>query len=98
MPKEGVGEPLKIQKTLLAKNLSVWENIILGSEPMLKPEFLGIINRRKAFAQIRILQNKLNLEGILDIKQSVSDLSADCVFYTAFLSALYKNPEVIILD
>ena len=86
------------QRPLLAKNLSVWENIILGSEPMLKPEFLGIINRRKAFAQIRILQKKLNLEGILDIKQSVSDLSADCVFYTAFLSALYKNPEVIILD
>lgn len=86
------------QRPLLAKNLSVWENIILGSEPMFGPKVFGIVNRKKAFNQIKLLQKKLGLESILDINQSVSDLSADCVFYTAFLSALYKNPNVIILD
>lgn len=86
------------QRPLLAKELTVWENIILGAEPVVRPAILGVINKDAAIKKIELLQEEFPLETVLDPYNKASALSADNVFYTAFLAVLYRNPKFIILD
>lgn len=90
------------QRPLLIKHLSVLENIVLGNEPVFTPRFLGIINRKESIKKIKDVEQKYKLEHHLNLcfslNQKLQDLTADAIFYVAFLAALFNNPEVLILD
>lgn len=95
------------QRPLLADRLNVRDNIILGSEPVRFPfavlrrcgGFLGFtdfIDFKKAHNQIDALLKEWELP--VNPLFRISSLSAQERFFTALASALYKNPDILILD
>jgi len=81
------------QKPRLALNASVFENIMIGSG---QKRFLSFINLRTEKQKIENLKSKWNID--LNLNAKIKNLSADKKFYTAMLSALYRNPKFLILD
>lgn len=58
--------------------------------------FLSLINLHSEKQKIETLKSKWNLD--LDLNAKIKNLSADKRFYTAMFSALYTNPQFLILD
>lgn len=81
------------QKPRLALNASVFENIMIGSR---QKGFLSFINVKAEKQKIENLKSKWNIN--LDLNSKIKNFSADKKFYTAMLSALYRNPKFLILD
>ena len=81
------------QRPRLAANASVFENIMIGTK---HGGFLSLINLHSEKQKIETLKSKWNLD--LDLNAKIKNLSADKRFYTAMFSALYTNPQFLILD
>lgn len=81
------------QNLQLIPELTVLDNIILGSEPSFK---FGVINRRKALRQITELCNEFYIN--IDPDKKVGSLSADERQKTALLSILFHDPGLLIFD
>lgn len=86
------------QRPVFVDNLTLWENIVLGFEPVHSPKILGLINRKKAFKDISLLLKKYNIGLNLDITKKAYGLGADGIFFISFLAALYQNPKFLLLD
>ncbi len=81
------------QRPLLSEDLTVWENCVLGCEPSKAHIF---ISKRKAVRKLRDIADKWNMD--IRMEDRVSVLSADQRLYAAVLAALYRKPELLILD
>ena len=77
----------------LVNSISVLDNCILGSEPVLKG---GVISRRTARAELEALCQKWATGEVLDKK--TYSLTAQERFYASLLAALYRKPSFLILD
>ena len=77
----------------LVDSVSVLDNCILGAEPA---GHSGIIRRGAARKELESLCRQWNTGEILNKK--TFNLTAQERFYAAFLSALYRNPDFLILD
>lgn len=86
------------QRPVFVENLTLWENIALGFEPVHSPKILGVINQKKAFQEISLLLEKNNIGLNLDIYKKASGLGADGIFFVAFLAALFQKPKYLLLD
>jgi ABC-type uncharacterized transport system ATPase subunit len=80
------------QHFTLAGNLSVLENIIIGSEPMLRIDS----HRREADAKIRRLSQTFGLP--VEPAARVGDLSVGERQRVEILKALYRDSRILILD
>ncbi len=89
--KAGVG--MLHQHLQLIPELTVLENIILGSEPLSK---LGVIDGRKALERINNLCNDFDIS--IDPNKIVSSLNADGKQKTALMSILFHDVKLLILD
>ncbi len=81
------------QHLQLIPELTVLENIILGSEPSSK---FGIIDRNKALERVNDLCNNFDIK--VDPDKTVNSLNADEKQKTALLSILFHNIRLLILD
>lgn len=77
------------QKPLLAGNLTVMENIILGPEK-------GFFRKDRIVKEIKEVQNRYKLP--LDLSLRARDLSAPQIQRCELIRALWKNKKIIILD
>ncbi|MCR4626554.1 MAG: ATP-binding cassette domain-containing protein [Treponema sp.] len=77
------------QRPLLAESISVKENIFLGSE-----------NTKVSYRFLNAHLEMYRKRGAagLNLNAKVKDIGSDFRFYTALLSALCKEPEILILD
>lgn len=80
------------QHFTLAGNLTVLENIIIGSEPLLRPDS----HRRTAEAKIRQISDRFGLP--VDPAARVGDLSVGERQRVEILKALYRDSRILILD
>lgn len=80
------------QHFTLAGNLSVLENIMIGSEPLLRPDS----RRREAVAKIRRLSESFGLPA--DPAARIADLSVGERQRVEILKALYRDSRILILD
>ena len=85
----GIG--MVFQHFMLADNFTVWENIVLGSEPgHLR------LNMRKARRRIRELSEQYGLE--VDPDELVADLGVGDKQRVEILKVLYRGARILILD
>ena len=89
--KAGIG--MLHQHLQLIPELTVLENIILGSEPSSK---FGVINRREVLEGIINLCSEFDIS--IDPDRIVSSLNADEKQKTALLSILFHDVRLLILD
>lgn len=80
------------QRPLLADELCVRDNIILGNEP----KHGAFIDFNRAELSIKQLTSKWHFP--IDLHAKAASLSAAERLYTALTAALYKNTDVLILD
>ncbi len=94
-PKEALHAGIAIvhQRPRLAENATVFENIIMGAP---KKNFFSIVNIHTEKQKIKNLLSIWNIA--LHLNERVKNLSSYGQFYTALFSALYRNPEFLILD
>jgi simple sugar transport system ATP-binding protein len=88
--KLGIG--MVFQHFMLAENLTVWENVVLGSEP-------GdgiLLDSRKAISMLRSLSDKNGLD--VDPLAYVSELGVGERQRVEILKVLYRGAKIIILD
>ncbi len=81
------------QQPLLADELTVWENCILGNE---KAGFAGVLRKKDALAELEELQRAWYFLVLLPQKAGL--LTAPERMYTSLLANLYKKPRFLILD
>ncbi|MBQ9239387.1 MAG: ATP-binding cassette domain-containing protein, partial [Treponema sp.] len=81
------------QRPLLADSITVRENIVLGSEYGAETHRW---NKKARQAEIAALLARLNPP--LTAKTLAADLGGDSRFYTAFIAALIRRPQVLLLD
>jgi general nucleoside transport system ATP-binding protein len=88
--KLGIG--MVFQHFMLAENLTVWENVVLGAEPG-----DGVrLDERKAVSMLRSLSDKNGLD--VDPLAYVSDLGVGERQRVEILKVLYRGARIIILD
>ncbi|MCA1299516.1 ABC transporter ATP-binding protein [Stappia indica] len=80
------------QHFTLAENLTAFENIVLGTVPLIRPGLAG----RNARARLAELMRRSGLEVDLDIR--VSRLSVGEQQRVEILKALYRDARVLVLD
>lgn len=80
------------QHFTLADNLSVLDNILLGTEPLWQP-----FSRRKA-ARARVLETATQFGLVLRPEARVADLSVGERQRVEILKALYRGARILILD
>lgn len=80
------------QHFTLADNLSVLDNILLGTEPLWQP-----FSRRKA-ARARVLETAMQFGLVLRPEARVADLSVGERQRVEILKALYRGARILILD
>jgi ABC-type uncharacterized transport system ATPase subunit len=87
-----VGIGMVHQHFMLADNLTVLENIILGSEPTKG----GVVSSATAAGKIRELAASLGVE--LDLNAAVSELGVGQRQRVEILKVLYRGADIVILD
>ena len=79
------------QHFMLIDNMTVWENIVLGSEP---GNFM--IDRKKGKEIVKHLSEKYHFD--LDVDAKISEISVGMKQRVEILKTLYRGAEIIILD
>lgn len=79
------------QKPVLSESLSVLENAILGDS-----RITCFFSKAKTKAKLNAILKEWDIE--LSLNKKGSELNGEESFYTELLSALYKNPKLLILD
>lgn len=81
------------QEILLIPEYSIWQNVVLGLEPVKQ---LGKIDEKKAVTEV---QKKIDEFGFnLDPKAMVRDISVAAQQKVEILKLLYRNVSVLIMD
>ena len=80
------------QHFTLAENLTVLDNILLGTEPLFSPKR----SRRRARARLQRLMETSGLNAPLDIR--IRDLSVGERQRVEILKALYREARILVLD
>jgi ABC-type uncharacterized transport system ATPase subunit len=80
------------QHFMLADNLTVWENIVLGSEPVSG----GRLNSAKARAQITEIGRRYGL--VVDPRALVEELGVGARQRVEIIKVLYRGAKILILD
>ena len=86
-----VGIGMVFQHFMLAENFTVWENIVLGSEPG-----TVALNSRAAKRRIRELSEQYGLD--VDPDDLVADIGVGDKQRVEILKVLYRGAEILILD
>ncbi|MEO7125160.1 MAG: ABC transporter ATP-binding protein [Nakamurella sp.] len=81
------------QHFMLADNLTVWENIVLGSEPTSRG---GLIRSKQAIATIREIEERYGLE--VEPTSLVEYLGVGARQRVEILKVLYRGAKILILD
>ncbi len=87
-----VGIGMVFQHFMLADNLTVWENIVLGQEPGTKLR----LDRKKAIADLKALSARYGLH--VDPEEMISELGVGQRQRVEILKVLYRGARIIILD
>lgn len=87
----GMGLGMVHQHFMLIDNLTVWENIILGSEPG-----KVVIDKKKSCQMVQELSENYHFD--LDVNAKVSDISVGMKQRVEILKTLYRGTRIIILD
>ncbi|MDG7010930.1 MAG: ABC transporter ATP-binding protein [Nitrososphaerota archaeon] len=88
----GLGLGMVHQAFTLVPNLTVMENIILGSEP----SRAGVVDRGRARAQVLALVKQVGLD--IDLDTMAEDLPTGFKQRVEILKALHRGAKVLILD
>jgi general nucleoside transport system ATP-binding protein len=93
-PKDAIADGIGMvfQAFMLAANLTVWENIVLGQEPGTKFS----LNANEARSRIRDLGERYGLE--VDPDALICDLGVGDKQRVEILKVLYRGAEILILD
>ena len=93
-PKDAIADGIGMvfQAFMLAANLTVWENIVLGQEPGSKVS----LNAGEARTRIRELGERYGLE--VDPDALISELGVGDKQRVEILKVLYRGAEILILD
>jgi len=93
-PKDAIdlGIGMVFQHFMLAENLTVWENVVLGSEPGKR----GRLDAKQAIATLRSLSEKNGLD--VDPTAYISELGVGERQRVEILKVLYRGAKIIILD
>jgi general nucleoside transport system ATP-binding protein len=93
-PKDAIAEGIGMvfQHFMLADNLTVWENVVLGAEP--GSPFA--INSKKARSRVRELAERNGLD--VDPDALISDLGVGQRQRVEILKVLYRGAKILILD
>jgi general nucleoside transport system ATP-binding protein len=93
-PKDAIADGIGMvfQAFMLAANLTVWENIVLGQEPGTKVS----LNANEARTRIRDLGERYGLQ--VDPDALISDLGVGDKQRVEILKVLYRGAEILILD
>jgi simple sugar transport system ATP-binding protein len=93
-PKDAIADGIGMvfQAFMLAVNLTVWENIVLGQEPGTKLS----LNANEARTRIRDLGERYGLA--VDPDALISDLGVGDKQRVEILKVLYRGAEILILD
>jgi general nucleoside transport system ATP-binding protein len=93
-PKDAIADGIGMvfQAFMLAANLTVWENIVLGQEPGTKIS----LNANEARTRIRDLGERYGLQ--VDPDALISDLGVGDKQRVEILKVLYRGAEILILD
>lgn len=93
-PKDAISKGLGMvhQHFMLVGNLTVTENIILGTEPGKR----GIINYKEAREEVAALSKKYHLE--INPDEIIENLSVGLQQRVEILKALYRKAKILILD
>ncbi len=88
-----VGIGMVFQHFMLADNLRVWENIVIGDEPTAGGVWL---NGRRAVNRLRELSKQYGLD--VDPTELVGDLGVGEKQRTEILKVIYRGARILILD
>jgi general nucleoside transport system ATP-binding protein len=93
-PKDAIAEGIGMvfQHFMLADNLTVWENMVLGAEP--GSQFA--LNAKKARARVRELAERNGLD--VDPDALIGDLGVGQRQRVEILKVLYRGAKILILD
>jgi general nucleoside transport system ATP-binding protein len=93
-PKDAIADGIGMvfQAFMLAANLTVWENIVLGQEPGTKVS----LNASEARRRIRDLGERYGLQ--VDPDALIADLGVGDKQRVEILKVLYRGAEILILD
>jgi simple sugar transport system ATP-binding protein len=81
------------QEIVLVNEYTVWENIVLGAEPV---DWLGRIDRTRARQQVQAIIDQFHFD--LDPDAQVDDISVAARQKVEILKLLYRDVSVLILD
>jgi len=81
------------QEIVLVNEYTVWENIVLGAEPV---DWLGRIDRKRARQQVQAIIDRFHFA--LDPGAQVAEISVAARQKVEILKLLYRNVSVLILD
>jgi D-xylose transport system ATP-binding protein len=90
---QNAGIAVIYQELALVNDMTVGENIFLGSEPRTTG---GLIDWHKAYHQARVLLRKFNVD--IDPSEPVAKLGMGQKQLVEIVKALSKNPNILILD
>jgi general nucleoside transport system ATP-binding protein len=93
-PKDAIAEGIGMvfQHFMLADNLSVWENVVLGNEPGSR----FALGRKQARARVRELSERYGLD--VDPDAMISELGVGQRQRVEILKVLYRGAKILILD
>lgn len=87
----GMGLGMVHQHFMLIDNMTVWENVILGSEPG-----KGVVDRKISRKRVKELSDQYGFD--LDVNQKIADISVGMKQRVEILKTLYRGAEILILD
>ncbi len=81
------------QEILLIPQYTIWENVVLGMEPI---KLWGVIDKKKARAEVQARVDEFHFN--LDINAKIEDISVAARQKVEILKLLYRKVSVLILD